>query len=458
MDPYSQQPTKGYQPQQNGQYPAQSLPSGQNTAGENSNYTQSTPQIIHPQTGVQPVVSSTQPTQPSSSSVLPVQTAATSSVLPDQQAAATSALPGQQAYQSQSYYPQNQQQTQNDQYGQAGGYGTYSPYSAGQYQTTQYQAAQYPSSQYTSQYQSQYPNQYPSAGYPSKTSRYPFPVKKSLFFGIVGLTVLVGGIFGITKLSSQSPSELFLSALENQMKVKSMHVVLSMATPKLNATTKVNYYVDLSNPSAPKSAGTVENSSAFLRTKIEVAAEFNANYKDVYAKFTNPAYENWILTTESDKQQLSSSKASYLSLVRDLALGANSVQGVILSGSFPKDVRSSTVKSYKSRAAYSIVSNELVNDKGTAIRKYSVKLDRDAINEIQKSVAEKFGAEFEPVSEVEKTFTFFVDTKRKLITKIEQTSTDNNIYTLTFSEHNKPFDSNPPESSVAAEVYLAGLK
>lgn len=401
MDPYSQQSNQGYSPQQYGQNPAQP---NQLDTGAYSGYAQSTPQIIQPNT------------QPGQSAM------------------------NQQAYQAQPYYGQAAAPTvQTDIYSQPAAYNAYGQYNAGQYQANSYAG------------------QYPNSSYDQGSGRWGFPFKKQLIFGVIGLMLIVAGVFGIRTLSAQSPNDVFLSALENQLKIKTMHVVLSSATPKLNATTKVNYYVDLSQPSSPKAAGTVENSSAFLRTKIEVAAEFNASNKDVYTRFTNPAYENWILSTESDESLLNSSKASNLSLVRDLALGANSVQGIVLSGSLPKELRASTMKAYKNKSAYSVTATEVASTEGAQIRKYTVSLNKNVVNEIQKSVTESLGLTYSPVSEGDKSYTFYVDTKRKFITKIEQNDADN-TYSLTFSEQNQSFDTTPPQSSVTTDVYLSQLQ
>lgn len=375
---------------------------------------------------------------------------------------------------NQGYGPQQYGQNPNqpglpNQYGQAG-YGQ--PQSQQVPQQAQivnpqvYQPQGYYAQQSTYQTQQQYPQnttynqygQYAAQSYGSgKTSRFPFSLKGKALIGVAGFVVVLAGIFGITKLSADSPNDLLLTAIENQLKLTSMHVVLSSEAPKLKSTTKVNYYVDFTDVSSPKSAGTVESAFAFLNAKSEVAAEFNANKRDVYVKFSNPAYDSWIVTTDSDEQTLSVGKASNLARVRDLALTSNSIFGIVMSGDFPKDIRANTMKSIKNRSAYTITSTELVSEGNSSVRKYAVKLNKDAIREIQKTASESLAAPFVELSDTEKTYNFFVDTKRKYITKIEQSDSEGST-TITYSEQNQAFEASLPGVSISPDKYLSTLK
>lgn len=394
MDPNSQQPTQGYGPQQYGQqYPPQPVPQGETAYSPYQQVVQ--PQIMQPQHMQTP-----QATQ------------------------GMSMAPQAQVYQPQSYYLQSQ------------------------YQATQAYSQTNAHNQY---------GQYSAQNFSSGSGGILRSLKNKAVMGVAGFIVVVAGIFGITKLSADSPNDMFYSALDNQLKLSSVHVVLSSSAPKLNSTTKVNYYVDYLDPSSPKSAGTVESAYAFLSTKSEVAAEFNANKNDVYVKFNTPSFENWILTTEADQQLLASRKATNLSQVRDLALDANSVFGVVMSGDFPKDIRNDAMKSIKNKSAYTITPGEVSGEGDSSVRKYIVRPNRAILEEIQKSAADKLGATFQAYSDNNKDFSFFVDTKRKFITKIEQ-SDDESTYSITFSEQNQAFQATPPASSVTTDAYLSTIK
>lgn len=292
---------------------------------------------------------------------------------------------------------------------------------------------------------------------PSTKRRLPFPVFNTVFVGVLAVTLLVAGFFGISRLSADSPDDVFYAALENQMKLKSMHVVMTNNVPKLNSTTKVNYYLDVSDPARPLSAGTVENAIAFLRTKTEVAAEFNASQDDVYVKFITPAFDKWVITTASDKQLLASTKAINISRVRDLSLAANNIGGIVMSGQFPKQLRSDTLKALKSRSAYTVVRSETVSEGDTQLRKYIVKINRDVLREIQKGASDSLGVTFTDFSELDQEFNIFVDTKRKFITKIDQSEDDSNL-TYVFSEQNQTFQATPPSGAVGLDQYLAAQK
>jgi hypothetical protein len=401
MDPNSQQPTQGYGPQQYGQqYTPQPMPQGQ---AAYSSYQQVPQQVVQPQ-----VVQPQQMQMP-------------------QGAQSMNTAPQAQVYQPQTFYPQSQSQYQTAQsYPQTTAYNQYGQYSAQNF----------------------------SSG---SSGGILHSLKSKAVMGVAGFIVVVAGIFGIAKLSADSPNDMFYSALDNQLKLSSVHVVLSSSAPKLNSTTKVNYYVDYLDPSSPKSAGTVESAYAFLSTKSEVAAEFNANKNDVYVKFNTPSFENWILTTESDQQLLASRKATNLSQVRDLALDANSVFGVVMSGDFPKDIRSDAMKSIKNKSAYTITPGETTGEGDSTVRKYTVRPNRAILEEIQKSAADKLGATFQEYSDNNKDFSFYIDTKRKFITKIEQ-SDEESTYSITFSEQNQAFQATPPASSVTTDAYLSTIK
>ncbi len=345
----------------------------------------------------------------------------------------------------------NTQYTQPDpnaQYGQ--------PYASGVPQAMAFGATPQSGYGYNSQTYDPY-NQYGGQSYgsvPSTKRRLPFSGINKVFVGVISVTLLVAGFFGITRLSADSPDDLFYAALDNQMKLKSLHVVMTNNVPKLNTVTKVNYYLDVSDPSKPHSAGTVENSIAFLRTKTEVAAEFNAAQEDVYVKFITPSFDKWVVTTASDTQLLASSKAINISRVRDLSLAANNIGGIVLSGQFPKQLRSDTMKSLKSRSAYTVVRSELVSEGDTQLRKYVVTVNRDTLREIQKGASENLGVEFVDFSELGSEFSIFVDTKRKFITKIDQSDNDSTL-SYVFSEQNQSFQATPPGDAIGLDQYLS---
>lgn len=219
--------------------------------------------------------------------------------------------------------------------------------------------------------------------------------KSFLFLAVVMIVIAVatGAIALYMYAQNNSPQKRFLKALDEQMQVS--YIERNIVVSKDDKSTAVNIRADMSDPKQIRSdMAFTERSSGKVVSDVKVLTLNDKRY--MFQVKSVSAGE--VLSTYSKGQWYSASfhaagrsEVKYSIDEKASPLVLNSVQGLVLTGSFTKNAREQLLEYIQANDVYPISSEQTETDGSKKLIGYTVQLDLEKINALNAKAAQVLG-------------------------------------------------------------------
>lgn len=217
-------------------------------------------------------------------------------------------------------------------------------------------------------------------------------------FVLLGLLLVIAlSIVLYWLLVINSPEQRFYRALENSLKTSyvTREYEISNKNGLGTETTIMKVNSDFSEPSTPKtdvvnytySKTSPDEPSQILKGKTILVGDQQALAISEETTNTNTPMNVWNIKTLNNVNDLSYGLAQVESMPV-----LNSPQGLLVTGNFSSDQRTSLMSEIKSQAVYTIVSTQTEVDNGRSRTVYTVNVDSAKLDQLNKSAARLLGS------------------------------------------------------------------